>query len=906
MAATRHTLQREIFTVNDEKILSICHVCKAYKKKKSSFLCLVSATDTPETFMVYQVKRNNDKSAFKKKQCWLLSDIRIIDGINADSMDLELHIDKIYKWSTTNSQERRNFINNLYTVSCGLPQRPEFKNIPKEWLTAESSSIVSNDNSTMGYNSDFLQSPLIAGEYQPITNKEATDLSSLMENCYYAVSNAELFMDTLSKDLSILDGENIQSVLASEPQVLQLMSGIEAAINEASLVEAQLTVYDEALGRIREAMERVGQKNHAIHIANRNAKLLLEQLEVVITQLTVSNEHQRILNEAELPGHKNELIVAGTELLKAISFPLPLGLDKLSAVAEQKKRLDKLRAKFSLLVARHLNNLFIHLGNDIGETIALTNTTVQQPNVITSSSTNQKSDFKLSTHQVIQKELEPYTELMKLLQALDQKAFTQLTKVYTKTMGSLYQRNFKFFFEEAKDRLIIRRLQHHQHHSHSTSKSSGNVAPKADTETINSSSPPVCLLSNEVWSPQGEGALLDSVLDNVLSQLQPVCLAEQAFCITFLHLDSFLSASTKVNLQVAKDESSSCSSGNSGADDIHGLASPGSTNINDLTKLERQVNEQVRATMAAIFPSLETELNNLITFLEKIDSFWCMYVLVRLSQHVMSAQDTGSFLSMTFASALVQAKRAFDKFMQMQQQSVLDTKINRRNKCGILPYVENFGLFAKTAENIFKNSDRKIDLEKWYTKLIATMFEAIISHSTEHHKTPPEVVKMENFHHLHDLLSQLKISVLDHQRKEAKQKYQEALKAYVTRYFGRPLEKLNFFFDGVQAKVGAGVKESEISYQMAFSRQELRRVVKEYPAREVKKGLEHLYRKVEKHLCEEENLLQVVWREMQGEFIAQYINIEELIQRCYPDSNVTLEFTIQNILEFFSEIALSH
>lgn len=65
------------------------------------------------------------------------------------------------------------------------------------------------------------------------------------------------------------------------------------------------------------------------------------------------------------------------------------------------------------------------------------------------------------------------------------------------------------------------------------------------------------------------------------------------------------------------------------------------------------------------------------------------------------------------------------------------------------------------------------------------------------------------------------------------------------------------FFDGVQAKVGQGVKESEISYQRAFSKQELRKVIREYPGREVKKGLDHLYRKVEKHLCEEENLLQV-------------------------------------------------
>lgn len=66
------------------------------------------------------------------------------------------------------------------------------------------------------------------------------------------------------------------------------------------------------------------------------------------------------------------------------------------------------------------------------------------------------------------------------------------------------------------------------------------------------------------------------------------------------------------------------------------------------------------------------------------------------------------------------------------------------------------------------------------------------------------------------------------------------------------------FFDGVQAKVSQGVKESEIGYQMAFSKQELRKVISIYPGREVKKGLESLYRKVEKHLSDEGNLLQVI------------------------------------------------
>lgn len=50
---------------------------------------------------------------------------------------------------------------------------------------------------------------------------------------------------------------------------------------------------------------------------------------------------------------------------------------------------------------------------------------------------------------------------------------------------------------------------------------------------------------------------------------------------------------------------------------------------------------------------------------------------------------------------------------------------------------------------------------------------------------------LENFHHLYALLSQLKIAILDQYKKDSKQKYNEALSAYVTRYFGRPLEKLN-------------------------------------------------------------------------------------------------------------------
>lgn len=78
-----------------------------------------------------------------------------------------------------------------------------------------------------------------------------------------------------------------------------------------------------------------------------------------------------------------------------------------------------------------------------------------------------------------------------------------------------------------------------------------------------------------------------------------------------------------------------------------------------------------------------------------------------------------------------------------------------------------------------------------------------------------------------------------------------------TNYYFNYFASAKSFFEGVKARVAQGIGYDEVSYQLAFSKQELRKVIKDYPGKEVKKGLDNLYKKVDKHLCEEENLLQV-------------------------------------------------
>ncbi|KAL7065596.1 hypothetical protein AAHC03_025457 [Spirometra sp. Aus1] len=170
-------------------------------------------------------------------------------------------------------------------------------------------------------------------------------------------------------------------------------------------------------------------------------------------------------------------------------------------------------------------------------------------------------------------------------------------------------------------------------------------------------------------------------------------------------------------------------------------------------------------------------------------------------------------------------------------------------------------------------------------------------------KTPSEVVLLENYHRIYDILCRLKLPSLDGTRKEAKMRYQRALQQYSMNCMGRPLEDLHNFFDNVQAALDSGVRPEAISYQFAFQKHELQKILKEYPGKEVKRGLENLRRKVEKNLSEESNLFLVVWRSIQSEVTRQCTYYEDLIKRCYADSGLALDFTISDLQTYFSEIA---
>ncbi|XP_072425658.1 exocyst complex component 1 isoform X4 [Chiloscyllium punctatum] len=906
MTAIKHALQRDIFTPHDERLLSIVNVCKAGKKKKNCFLCATVTTERPVQVNVVKVKKSDKGDFYKRQTEWALRDLAVVDAkdANKENPEFDLHFEKVYKWVASSTAEKNAFISCIWKLNQRyLRKKLEFVNVSSQLLEelpkVTEESVPSGENqSVAGGDEESLD------DYQELNTREEQDIEIMMDGCEYAISNAEAFAEKLSRELQVLDGANIQSIMASEKQVNILMQLLDEALKEVDEIEHKLSSYEEMLQSVKEQMDHISQSNDLIQLSNTNNMKLLEEIEFLVNYLDLSKGHIKALTDGDLSSSKGieACTNAAEALLQCMNVALRPGHDELQAVKQQQQQFKDLREQFARRLANHLNNVFVQQGHDQSSTLA-----------------QHSVELSLPKHLPFHRDLLRYAKLMEWLKNTDHEKYEGLNKNYVDYISRLYEREIKEFFEVAKIKMT------------GTSKEGKKFATlprkesavKQDLESLHGSSGKLTGSTSSLnkLSVQGSGnrrsqssSLLDmgnmsasdldvadrtkfdKIFEQVLSELEPLCLAEQDFISKFFKLQQ----SPALPGSVVADST-----------DVDGLLlSRQHTLLGDRHLLPSEKEEAgiIRSMMIKVFRCIEPELNNLISLGDKIDSFNSLYMLVKMSHHVWTAEnvDPASFLSTTLGNVLVTVKRNFDKCILNQIKQMEEVKISKKSKVGILPFVSGFEEFAELAESIFKNAERRGDLDKAYTKLIRAVYNNVEKVANESQKTPRDVVMMENFHHIFSTLSRLKIACLEMERREAKQKYTEHLQFYVIYSLGQPLEKLNHFFEGIEARVAQGIREEEVSYQLAFNKQELRKVIKEYPGKEVKKGLDNLYKKVDKHLCEEENLLQVMWHSMQDEFIRQYKHFEGLIARCYPGSGITMEFTIQDILEYFSSIAQSH
>ncbi|GCC18123.1 hypothetical protein chiPu_0017809 [Chiloscyllium punctatum] len=766
------------------------------------------STDRPYQASLVKFKKADKGDVYKQVAWWSFEDLILVDGKDADkdNPEFDLQFDKVYKWIASNSGEKNNFMSCLFKLNDRyLHNRIKFVNINSHILEESLRPAVEQHKRGRVAEEEDID------VYQELTSKEAFDIEKLMEQFDQSISNSEAFAEKMSKDLQVLDEENIRSIIVSEKQVTEMMELIDVALVEVKSIEQTLQTYEELLQSVKEQMDHIHQSNYQLQVIDCNQQKLLEEVIFLVNKLDLDKEHEHALRDGDLctPENLQSCILAVEALNNCMNVKLFPGHRKLQSVVEQLIKFESLRQQFESRFIRHINALFVLQGND--QNIGLL---------------QQSGELILPDHKHFHDELLPYSPLMAWIKNNSPAIFTDLSKVYSGSIRKLYEKQTKEFFDVVKFKLTgtkegmrFRIQESFEKLTASTSNLQktlfrnslyehlGSETDIADRRMMDKAKDE----EDKEWSIS---TFCTQIIDHVLAELEPICIAEEEFITKFFMMTEDTCSETPQLL------GSKC-------DLVHAV--------------NQDSTERIQTYRSA------TEYS---TLCKQID----------------------------------------------------EAKVPKKTKIGILPFVIGFEEFVTVAEAVFKNAERRGDLDKAYNKVIAAVFTSIENIASMNLKTPPDVVMMENFHHIYSFLSELKIHSLEERKKGASQKYSEHRDLYVTKYLGRPLEKLNIFFEGVKARIAQGVKENEVSYQLAFSKQELRKVIEKYQGKEVKKALENLYKKVVKHLSEEGNLLQVVWYTMQGEFVRQYKEFEEMIARCYPGSGITMNFTIDDILQYFLDI----
>ncbi|CAN0345301.1 unnamed protein product [Lampetra fluviatilis] len=754
MTALRHALQKEVFTPADERLLSVVSVCKSGKKRKSCFLCAAVTTERPVQVSIVKVKKADRGELYKKQSTWLLRDLVMVDGRDPvkESAEFELHLDKVYKWVASSVADKHGFVSCLWKLNQRyLRKKIEFVGIDPALLEeasglGEGGGVSGGPGGTGGPDEAGEGDP--PDDYQELTSREEGDIEKMMDECHTAIANAEAFAGRLSRELHVLDGANIQWIIASEQQVGTLMSLLDEALGEADRVERTLASYEDMLRSVRQQMEQVSQSNRLVQLAHANSRQLLQEVDYLVNQLNLSRGHVQALNQGDLTTSRGitACSAAAEALTQCMGVQLHPGHGKLQAVVEQKIKFETLRQNFTKRLSYHLNNMFVQQVREgaaqaaphkVHRCTATTATGIAGPG-----GPHVAGELSLPRHAAFQRDLLPYAMLMGWLKVTDQDVFTQLAKVYSQNLSRLYEKEIREFMEMAKQRLLTssrdsRKLFTQRRPSLSRLESS-QVAMNKMTGSSSS--------LNKLGGGGGDHSKFDKIFEQVLVELEPACLAEQDFLCKFFNLQLPPPQPRTTQTQGTPTQ------GDAEMDGLIASRQKPPPSSPDLPKEDAAI---LRQMMSEIFQCVELEVAGLIAVGDRVDALTSLHMLVKMSHHVWTAQsqDPTSFLSTTLGNVLVLIKRNFDRLISTQTRQMEEVKIGKKSKVAVLPFVSAFEEFAELAEGIFRSAERRGDLDKAYARLIRAVFDNVEKVAAESQKTPRDVVLMENYHHLFATLS---------------------------------------------------------------------------------------------------------------------------------------------------------
>ncbi|KAI4161766.1 MAG: hypothetical protein LQ342_004598 [Letrouitia transgressa] len=352
---------------------------------------------------------------------------------------------------------------------------------------------------------------------------------------------------------------------------------------------------------------------------------------------------------------------------------------------------------------------------------------------------------------------------------------------------------------------------------------------------------------------------------------------------------------------------------------------------------DRDIARKVTVAMEEIFSFWSTDLQNLVDWVVSQSPLQGVGVITALESKALELEETNQeFLIHTLNKAHDRLTGLFSRFIDEQIHAIEETKVKIKKRKGVISFMKTFPNFCVAIESMLpppplyptgnENLPIRSLIDSAYNRLNKAMFESLQFIATESPSSAaaaataapsgdPEdkealnyhILLIENMNHYVEEVPTSSSSSIDNPvlldwKSRAQGSMQEHLGLYLGSVLRRPLGKVLDFIESTETLLAELPSENAttIATRPSHSRSTFKKVLSGYDSKEVRKGIEALRKRVEKHFGEADevelarNLVGKVLKECEARYLAVGERVRAIAANVY-ESSVEVEWKDEDV-----------
>ena len=343
---------------------------------------------------------------------------------------------------------------------------------------------------------------------------------------------------------------------------------------------------------------------------------------------------------------------------------------------------------------------------------------------------------------------------------------------------------------------------------------------------------------------------------------------------------------------------------------------------------DREMAGKVTSAMEEIYSFWPSDIQNLVDWAVKQDMLNIVGILFALESQLLEVEETNQeFLSQAVSKIHDRLVIHFTRFIEEQIRGVEDTKVKIKKRRGVIAFMKTFPNFSTAIENMLPPT-RSLNhlpiralVNDAYGSLNKSMFDSMKFIAKESPTATqsniatgdPEdkealnhhILVIENMNHYAEEVSPRNNAVLEDWISRARAEMSEHMDAYLSAVIRRPLGKLLDFLESTESLMKNTQQPSSIATRASHSKSVFKKILSSYDAKEIRRGVETLKKRVEKHFGEGDDypglsreLVGKVLRECEGRY-DDVTNRVEIVGREVYEGSLEMEYRREDVAAAF-------